>query len=122
MKSIADIQAIKENMAKHIFIRDNKDDHVETRIVVGMDDCGIAAGADKVFDAMIEYVASRGVKNTRVYRSGCMGRCDLEPTVEVYVPGQPKVTYVNVDIAKAAEIVDKHIVGGNPVAAYTVNA
>ncbi|MDE5618604.1 MAG: (2Fe-2S) ferredoxin domain-containing protein, partial [Clostridia bacterium] len=89
------------------------------RIIVGMDDCGIAAGADKVFDALIEDVASRGIKNTRVYRSGCMGRCDLEPTVEVLVPGQPKVTYVKVDAAKAAEIVEKHLVGGTPVAAYT---
>ena len=33
-----------------------------------------------------------------------------------------KASADNADIAKAAEIVDKHIVGGNPVAAYTVNA
>ena len=74
-----------------------------------------------MFDALIEDVASRGIKNTRVYRSGCMGRCDLAPPVEVCVPGQPKVTYIKVDVAKAAEIVDKHIVGGNPVKAYTAD-
>lgn len=30
----------------------------------------------------------------QVTQTGCIGVCRLEPIVEVYVPGQEKVTYV----------------------------
>ena len=60
---------------------------------------------------MIEDVASRGVKNTRVYRSGCMGRCDLEPTVEVYVPGQPLYEFTSDEMLldDVGDVVDFYI-------------
>ena len=47
--------------------------------------------------------------------------CKLEPIVEVFVPGEEKVTYVKVDADKAVEIIEKHIVGGNVVEEYLLN-
>ena len=64
------------------------------RVVVGMATCGIAAGARPVLTAFVDEVGKRNLKNVTVTQTGCIGVCRLEPIVEVYVPGQEKVTYV----------------------------
>ena len=120
MKSIADIKAIRDRMQAQIFVRDNADENNETRIVVGMATCGISAGARPVFNALIDEVAKRNLKNVKVTRSGCIGMCKLEPIVEVFVPGQEKVTYVHMDADKARQIVASHIVNGNAVKEYMI--
>ena len=121
MKSIADIKAIRDKMQSQIVLRDNQDAEQETRIVVGMATCGISAGARPVFNALVDEVASRGLKNVKVTRSGCLGMCALEPIVEVFVPGQDKVTYVRIDPAQAKNIVASHIVNGNVCTDYLIN-
>jgi NADP-reducing hydrogenase subunit HndB len=40
-----------------------------------------------------------------------MGLCHSEPTVEVVVPGMPRVIYGNVDCDTARKIVSEHLVG-----------
>ena len=44
------------------------------------------------------------------------------PLVEVYRPGEDKVTYVNVKPEQVARIVSEHIVNGNPVDEWTIGA
>ena len=73
MKSIADIKAIRDKMKGQINLRDNKDAEQETRIVVGMATCGISAGARPVFNAFVDDIASRQLRNVKVTRTGCMG-------------------------------------------------
>lgn len=120
MKSIADIKAIREKMQAQIISRDNDDAATETRIVVGMATCGIAAGARPVFNALTDAVANKNLRNVRVTRTGCIGMCKLEPIVEVFVPGQEKVTYVHVDAEKAIKILDQHVLGGKVCTEYLV--
>ena len=120
MKSIADIKAIREKMQSQINLRDNQDAERETRIVVGMATCGISAGARPVFNAFVDDIASRQLKNVTVTRTGCMGMCALEPIVEVHVPGEEPVTYVHVDPEKARKIVANHIVNGNVCTEYLI--
>lgn len=120
MKSIADIKAIREKMQAQIISRDNDDAATETRVVVGMATCGIAAGARPVFNALTDAVANKNLKNVRVTRTGCIGMCKLEPIVEVFVPGQEKVTYVHVDAEKAIKILDQHVLGGKVCTEYLV--
>ncbi len=120
MKSIADIKAIRDKMQSEIILRDNSDTEKETRIVVGMATCGISAGARPVYNAFIDEVALRGLKNVKVTRSGCLGMCKLEPIVEVFVPGQEKVTYVHMTAEKAKQVVANHIVNGNICTDYLV--
>ena len=48
--------------------------------------------------------------------------CRLEPMVDVYVPGQDKVTYVHMTPEKVSRIVAEHIVNGRPVQEYTIGA
>ena len=86
MKSLAELQAIRDKMRQQIDLRDSGDDRI--RVVVGMATCGIAAGARPVLNAFLEEVAKRELKNVTVSQTGCIGVCRLEPIVEVYVPGQ----------------------------------
>ena len=51
------------------------------RIAVGQGSCGIAAGAQKVADALREKLAGTGIEVGTV---GCIGMCWLEPIVDLY--------------------------------------
>ena len=120
MKSLAELQAIRERMQKQLDIRENDDDRV--RVVVGMATCGIAAGARPVLNAFLEEVAKRNLENVTVTQTGCIGVCRLEPIVEVYVPGQEKVTYVKLTADMVPKIVSEHLVNQRVVDEYTIGA
>ncbi len=118
MKSLAELQAIRNRMIEQVNMR--KDDNIDTRIVVGMATCGIAAGARPVMLEFVEELKRRGLENVTVAQTGCIGMCRLEPMVEVYVKGQEKITYVHMNPDKVARVVGEHIVNGRPVEEYTI--
>ncbi len=120
MKSLAELQAIKERALKNMTARNDSEDN--TRIVVGMATCGIAAGARPVLNAFTEEIARRNLKGVTVSQTGCIGMCQYEPIVEVFVPGQEKVTYVQMSVEKVAKVVADHIVNGNIVTEFTVGS
>ncbi len=119
MKTLADLNAIRERMKNQINNRESVAEN-DTRVVVGMATCGIAAGAKPVFASFNEEIAKRGLSNVKVTQAGCLGMCKLEPMVEVYVPGKEKVTYIRVTADAAKQIVAEHIVNGNPVMKYVI--
>ena len=55
-------------------------------------------------------------------QTGCIGMCRLEPMADVFLPGEEKVTYVNLTEDKARRIVAEHVVNGRPVTEYTIGA
>ncbi len=117
MKSLAELQAIKDKMKNKVILRDGIN---EFRVVVGMATCGIAAGARPVLNTIVEAVNEGGLSDkVSVSQTGCIGLCQYEPIVEVYEPGKEKVTYIKVDTDKAKEIVEKHIKDGKVIADYT---
>ena len=120
MKSLAELQALREEMKNKIGIRHDSD--TDIRIVVGMATCGIAAGARPVLAAFTDEVAKRGLTHVSVGQTGCIGICQYEPVVEVYEPGKEKVTYVKVTPEMVPTIVSQHIVNGSPVTEYTIGA
>ena len=120
MKSIEELMAIKAKMQDKVSIRKGSG---ETRIVVGMATCGIAAGARPVLAAFVEGVNEAGLTNTvSVTQTGCIGICQYEPVVEVYEQGKEKVTYVKMTAEKAKKIIEQHIKGGSVVTEYTIGA
>ena len=120
MKSLAELAAIREKMQSKVVIREGA---AKTRVVVGMATCGIAAGARPVLNAFVEEVDKAGlVDKVTVTQTGCIGICQYEPVVEIFEEGKEKVTYVKLDAAKATEIVEKHLKGGNVIAEYTIGA
>ena len=118
MKSLAELQAIRDKARENITLRNGQ--HEGIRVVVGMATCGIAAGARPVLNAFVEETAKRHLDNVAVTQTGCIGMCQFEPIVEVLVPGKEKVTYGKVTPDKVARIVTDHLVNGNPVAKYTI--
>ena len=120
MKSIADINAIKERMQKVLGTREGQTENF-IRIVVGMATCGIAAGARPVLNAFLEEAAKRNLKNVKVTQAGCLGMCKYEPMAQVYIPGKEVVTYVRLDEQAAKQIIVDHIVNGGVVTKYTLD-
>jgi len=118
MKSLAELAAIRDKMKDKVVIREGTND---IRVVVGMATCGIAAGARPVLNAFVEEVNKAGLTDkVAVSQTGCIGVCQYEPVVEVFEAGKEKVTYVKMTAEKAAEVVEKHLKGGNVVAEYTI--
>ncbi len=119
MKSLAELQAIRDKMQKQMDLRETEDSD-RIRVVVGMATCGIAAGARPVLTAFMEEVEKRHLENVTVAQTGCIGVCRLEPIVEVYVPGEEKVTYVKLTPDMVPKIVSEHLVNRRVVAEYTI--
>lgn len=71
------------------------------RVVVGQGSCGIAAGANKVYDVLADALAQSDVQ---LCISGCIGMCWLEPIVDIYCDDALAMRLVKMT-ADAAKIV-----------------
>ncbi len=118
MKSLAELQAIKDKMKNKVILREGTND---IRVVVGMATCGIAAGARPVLNTLVEEVNAQALTDkVTVSQTGCIGICQFEPVVEVFEAGKDKVTYVKMTSEKAKRIVEEHLKGGKVVNEYTL--
>lgn len=120
MKSLAELQAIRDKAKAELNIR--KENPNAVRVLVGMATCGIAAGARPVLNAFTEEVAKRGLQDVTITQTGCIGICQFEPVVEIEIPGEDKVTYVKMTPEKAVKVVNDHLVNRNVVTEYTIGA
>lgn len=119
MKSLAELAAIREKMKDKVILREGTG---EIRVVVGMATCGIAAGARPVLNTFVEKVSEAGLgEKVTVSQTGCIGVCQYEPVVEIFEACKDKVTYVKMTPEKAAEVVEKHLKGGQIVDEYTIS-
>ena len=117
MKSLEELKAIKAKMQDKVNLRTSS---AQTRVVVGMATCGIAAGARPVLAAFVEGINEAGLSdNVIVTQTCCIGICQYEPVVEVF-NGEDKVTYVKMTAERAKEVIEKHIKGGNVITEYTI--
>ena len=120
MKSLEELKAIRDRVQNQLDMRNDNDN--DTRIVIGMATCGIAAGARPVLNEFLQEINKRGLSGVTVTQTGCIGMCRLEPIVEIFKPGEEKVTYVKMTPDKVAKVVTEHIVNGRPVMEYTIGA
>lgn len=117
--SIKELTEIRDRMKNQVTVREGGN---RFRVVVGMATCGIAAGARPVLASFVENVEKSGLSGeVIVSQTGCIGICQYEPVVEVFEAGKEKVTYVKMTAQKAAEVVKKHLVGGQIVEEYTID-
>lgn len=107
--TLDDLRQLRDKKKKELNNRDIDGKDVE--VIIGMGTCGIAAGAKKTFDSFVEELEKQGLSNVIVKQTGCMGACNVEPTVEVRVPEMPQILYANVDAKVAKDIVTEHIIG-----------
>lgn len=117
VKSLEELMKIKEQALQNIKMRESGK---RGKIVVAMGTCGIAAGAKDTLKAIVEYMNELKIDDIAVVQSGCMGLCEVEPTIEVALEGQEPVIYGHVTPENAKRIVQTHIVEGKVVSDLVV--
>jgi len=88
-------------------------------IWIGAATCGLASGAGEVIDAVRDELVQLGLTAT-IVPVGCMGPCYLEPLMDIEKPGGPRVSYGQVTLKTAREIVKSHLADGDPLAKYAL--
>lgn len=78
------------------------------KVVVGMGTCGIAAGANKIFDALKKEIESRNLDVNLTYTS-CLGICYCEVNVEVHMPDGSRIIYGNIKENMVPRLVEEHL-------------
>ncbi len=106
-------------------VEDQKDQAVEAKqgqikITVCLSLSGIAEGGEEVYAEFqkqiseMEANAALGERKCEMGQVGCRGYCSRDVLVDVYVPGEERVTYEKVKPAMVKNILNDHIVGGKP--------
>ncbi|MCL2404184.1 MAG: (2Fe-2S) ferredoxin domain-containing protein [Defluviitaleaceae bacterium] len=114
IKSREDLMNLRNKYRDDVIMRlISYDSSNRTEVMVGMADCGIAAGARDTLKVLFDEVNNARLEDVSVIAVDCMGNCDNEPIVQISTPGKPVIRYKKVDTALAKEIVAKHLVGGS---------
>ena len=94
-------------------------DPADTRIIVGLGTCGIAAGAREVMQAILKELHERRIE-AHVETVGCIGLCAREPLVDIEQAGQPRVSYGNMTPEKVPRLIEEHLTQGRVVEEWVV--
>ncbi len=92
----------------------------QTKVIVGLGSCGIAAGAGKVYEELQRIKVADNL-DFELKKTSCIGMCFKEPLVEI-IDETGSYLYGEVDSKKADEIIEKHIVNFTPVKEYIVKS
>jgi len=93
----------------------------QAQVKVHLGSCGIASGANKVLETFRQAIADRELSGVALLPAACIGLCNIEPTVTVFIPGQEKVIYHDIDETKVSRIVEEHLIGGQPVSEWVLD-
>ena len=110
LKSIEDLKKVREQAQQDFKIRIE----TNTKIIIGMGTCGIAAGARETMHAILEELQKREI-DAHITTVGCIGMCSKEPLVDIEQAGQPRVTYCNIHPDMVPRLIEEHLVKGNVV-------
>jgi (2Fe-2S) ferredoxin len=91
------------------------------RVYVGMATCEIAAGSDEVMEVFRDALKKGRLTDVYLSQKGCVGRCNLEPTVEVIEMGKNPVRYGKIDKERAQQIVERHLRNGEIIKEWIID-
>jgi len=104
-------------LTKHIVAAKKKwemlQNNKEPIIYVGAASCGRAAGALDLLAVVNAFLEEHNIK-AKVMQVGCIGPCYLEPLIDIKMPGQPRVSYGNVNEKTLNLVLKSHLMGGTP--------
>ena len=93
---------------RHVFVCENRRPPDDPR------GCCACKGSEAIRRALKEELKRRGLKGqVRANAAGCLDACAYGPSIVVYPEG---VWYSHVRIEDVPEIVERHLIGGEPVA------
>src|SRR5512135_1446476 len=107
LNSAADLEALRASGEASLYPG-------RLKITVGMATCGLAAGADAIFETLRQRVQQRGL-DAVLARTGCIGFCQQEPLVDVRLPGAGRVIFTQMTRPRARALVDELSRGSLPV-------
>ncbi len=97
IKTLKDLQKAKEKGLRSLYPD-------KVKITVGMATCGLATGGREVYEVIGRAVEEQGLPAV-LTKTGCLGFCQMEPLVDVLVPGKPRVFYGEMSPEKAKALV-----------------
>jgi len=112
IKSLEELKRIREEALQK---KQMKATPGNVQVIVAMGTCGIAAGARDTMKSVLNYIENENVSGVTVTQTGCLGRCEEEPIVQVIFGDQPKVVYGKVNTQVAEKIMKQHVQSGLPV-------
>lgn len=83
-------------------------------ILVGMGTCGLANGAQAVYDMFVQELKKYEI-DAVLSQVGCVGYCAEEVIIDVKVPGFPRISYKRVTPENVDTIIERTIVNKEPV-------
>ena len=113
INSPAELRKFKEDLIAKISGKESSPGE-KVRVRVHSGTSGLASGAKEILDFIIQELEKRNIDAT-VIRTGDLGYCFAEPTIEVTRPGEGPVVFGNVDKLKADEIIEKYVKNGEYV-------
>jgi len=110
INSPADLRKLREDMQAKINVSGTGSKE-KVRIRVHSGTSGLASGSKSILDFITQELEKRNI-DAKVLRTGDLGYCFAEPTIEVTRPGEEPVVFGNVDKLRADEIIEKYIKNG----------
>ena len=114
---IEDLEKISQRVKKTVLLRDGAG---KAKITVHMGTCGIAAGARKIMNELMEVIEEKDIKDVILTSSGCAGLCSKEPMATVELKDEAPVKYIELTPEKIRKILDEHVIGGKIVEEYAL--
>jgi len=114
---IEDLEKISQRVKKTVLLRDGAG---RAKITVHMGTCGIAAGARKIMNELMDEVERRELTDVILTSSGCAGLCSKEPMATVELKDEAPVKYVDLTPEKIRKIFENHVIGGKIVEEYAL--
>ncbi|MBR3255350.1 MAG: NADH-quinone oxidoreductase subunit NuoF [Clostridia bacterium] len=113
MKSLEEIQKIREEKRKELDLRVNtKNDTREKHILVCHGTGCTSSNSPEILENFKKIIKEKNIKNVRVIKTGCFGLCAKGPIVII----RPEDTfYAMVKPSDCEEIIEKHILNGEIV-------
>ena len=110
--TIEDLKRIKEDHKAMLTLREGG---YRAKVTVHMGTCGIAAGARKVMEALLDEINTSKMTDVIVATSGCAGLCSKEPMATVEIINEAPVKYVLLNDEKMRKIFKEHVLNGQIV-------
>jgi len=114
---IEDLEKISQRVKKTVLLRDGAG---RAKITVHMGTCGIAAGARKIMNTLMEAIEEKDINDVILTSSGCAGLCSKEPMATVELKEEAPVKYVDLTPEKIRKILEEHVIGGKIVEEYAL--
>jgi NADH-quinone oxidoreductase subunit F len=85
----------------------------QTKVIVGLGSCGIAAGANKTYEKIRAFRQAENL-DFELKKTSCIGMCFREPLVEI-IDETGSYIYGNIDEKRAIDIIEHHVKNGEVV-------